>query len=93
MAERASERSARFTPTQGMEAAIETTTKDYHSYLLRLWRVRDDGYHWRSSLEDVQTGELCGFENVKALVKYLEALTPQDQPKPAILADWEVSEL
>jgi hypothetical protein len=64
---------------------------DYHSYLLRLWRVRDDGQQWRASLEDVQTGELCGFINVKALVKYLEALTAQDLSQPAILADREVS--
>ena len=70
---------------------MEPNYQDYHSYLLRLWRVRDDGQHWRASLEDVQTGELCGFENAKALVKYLQALTAQDDPQPAVLAEQEVS--
>ena len=70
---------------------METTPSDYHSYLLRLWRVRDDGQQWRASLEDVQTRELFGFENVKALVKYLEAITAQDHPHRAVLADQEVS--
>ena len=64
---------------------------NYHSYLLRLWRVQGNGEHWRASLEDVQTGELCGFENVKALMMYLEELTAQDHPQPAVLADQEVS--
>ena len=70
---------------------METTTSDYHSYLLRLWRVRDDGQRWRASLEDVQTGEMRGFENVKALVMYLQALTAQEDPRISILADQEVS--
>ena len=63
---------------------------DYHSYLLRLWRVRDDGQQWRASLEDVQTSKLCGFEDIKALVKYLEAVTGQDLPQPAVQVDQEV---
>ena len=70
---------------------METTPSDYHSYLLRLWRVRDDRQQWRASLEDVQTGEMRGFENAKALVMYLEALTAQDDPQPVALADQEVS--
>ena len=70
---------------------MKLNQSDYHSYLLRLWRVRDDGHQWRASLEDVQTGEMSAFENVKALVKYLEALTVQDLPRPAALAEQEVS--
>ena len=49
-------------------------TKDYHSYLLRPWRVRDDGHHWRASLEDVRSGELHGFEDLAALQRFLEEL-------------------
>ena len=70
---------------------MKPSQSDYHSYLLRLWRVQGDGDHWRASLEDVQTGELCGFENVKALLKYLEALTGQDLAQPDVLANHEVS--
>ena len=70
---------------------MEINTNDYHSYLLRLWRVRDDGQQWRASLEDVQTGEMRGFENAKALVRYLQALTAQNDPQPAALAEQEVS--
>ena len=70
---------------------MKLNQSDYHSYLLRLWQVRDDGQQWRASLEDVQTGDLCGFENVKALVMYLQALTAQDNPQSAVLAEQEVS--
>ena len=52
----------------------------YHSYLLRLWQVKgDDGPHWRASLEDVQTKELHGFENLVALVAFLEEMEISDQ--------------
>ena len=69
---------------------MKPVQREYHSYLLRLWRVRDDGHHWRASLEDVQTGELCGFADFKALVKYLQALMAQDHPQPAVQVDQEV---
>jgi hypothetical protein len=69
---------------------MKPVQREYHSYLLRLWRVRDDGHHWRASLEDVQTGELCGFENLKVLVMYLQAVTGQDLPQLAVQVDQEV---
>ena len=48
---------------------------DYHAYLLRLWRVREnEGSHWRASLENVQTGELHGFEDVDGLRSYLDEI-------------------
>ena len=48
---------------------------DYHSYLLRMWRVQgDEGVDWRASLEEVQSGELLGFPDLAALLGYLEAL-------------------
>jgi hypothetical protein len=47
---------------------------EYHSYLLRLWRVKEDGEGWRASLEDVATGEQLGFIDIAALLRYLEEL-------------------
>jgi hypothetical protein len=29
---------------------MKTIQSDYHSYLLRLWRVKEDGDDWRASL-------------------------------------------
>lgn len=48
--------------------------KNYHSFLLRLWRVQVDGEPiWRASLENPFTGERKGFANLSELVVYLEA--------------------
>jgi len=49
----------------------------YHSYLLRLWQVREEtGSHWRASLEDVQTGELQGFADLAEPLHFLERTRP-----------------
>jgi hypothetical protein len=49
------------------------THSNYHSYLLRLWQVQGEaGTGWRASLEDVQTGELRGFQDVGELLNYLD---------------------
>lgn len=48
--------------------------RDYHSYLLRIWRVKEDGDAWRASLEEVRSGELRGFSNLAALLSYLEGV-------------------
>ena len=54
---------------------MEPVQSDYHSYLLRMWRVQgDEGVDWRASLEEVQSGELLGFPDLAALLGYLEAL-------------------
>ena len=46
--------------------------KRYLSFLLRLWRVRqNDSETWRASLEDPRTGERHGFASLEALVNYL----------------------
>ena len=48
---------------------------DYHSYLLRMWRVQDDkGVDWRATLEEVHSGEILGFPDLASLLGYLEAL-------------------
>jgi len=56
---------------------------DYHSYLLRLWRVKEeDGECWRASLQEVQSGEMHGFTDMGALFAYLEGLCDQAPPAP-----------
>ena len=46
---------------------MEPVQGDYHSYLLRMWRVQgEEGVDWRASLEDVQTDELYGFPDLAA---------------------------
>jgi hypothetical protein len=52
----------------------EPEQKDYHSYLLRLWRAKEDGHTWRASLQEVQSGEVRGFTNQRDLFVYLEKL-------------------
>ena len=59
---------------------MDPIQSDYHSYLLRLWRVEEiDGPTWRASLEEVQTGELVGFADMLALVRYLQALESRER--------------
>ena len=49
---------------------------NYRSYLLRLWRIKEnDSRSWRASLENTQTGELLGFEDLDALLRYLHTFT------------------
>ncbi|MFN8489178.1 MAG: hypothetical protein U0350_16445 [Caldilineaceae bacterium] len=46
--------------------------RPYRSYLLRLWRVYQDGYPiWHASLESAQTGEVNQFANLRELTHYL----------------------
>ena len=49
---------------------------DYHSYLLRLWRVEEYiGQEWRGSLENVENGEKRGFACLEELLDYLWQIT------------------
>jgi hypothetical protein len=49
---------------------------NYHSYLLRLWRVEDYiGHEWRVSLENVENGEKYGFACLEELIDYLWQIT------------------
>jgi hypothetical protein len=54
-------------------------TQDYISYLLRLWRVRDNGECWRAALERVEDGQRRGFEDLEALFAYLRQACASDQ--------------
>lgn len=52
---------------------------NYCSFLLRMWRVTDDGYCWRVSLENVMTGEQRGFPSIDALIAFLDEMTRAHQ--------------
>jgi len=46
------------------------------AYLLRLWRVSDDGNPiWRASLENPHSGERHGFANLELPCAFLEEKT------------------
>jgi len=48
----------------------------YHSYLLRLWSVKEDNILvWRASLEEASTGEKKAFKNLDELCQYLKSKT------------------
>jgi hypothetical protein len=45
---------------------------DYYSFLLRLWRVKEQGgQDWRASLENVESNEKRGFDRLEELLVYL----------------------
>ncbi len=52
---------------------------DYLAYLLRLWRVNDNGESqqavWRASVENPHTGERRGFASLDALLSFLRTET------------------
>jgi hypothetical protein len=48
---------------------------EYLAFLLRLWKVCDDSERWRASLENVKTGEKCGFTSLDDLIAYLRLST------------------
>ena len=65
---------------------MKPVQSDYHSYLLRLWRVQGEaGAGWRASLEEVHSGELLGFADLAALRSYLEALGCPNEREEAVL--------
>ncbi len=46
-------------------------TKQYRSYLLRLWRCESPDQSWRASLEDSRTGQRIGFATLEQLFAFL----------------------
>jgi hypothetical protein len=58
---------------------------DYASYLLRLWKVEEDGQVvWRASLEDTRQAERRNFTNLAALIAFLQAhFGPADREREA----------
>ena len=54
---------------------------EYRAYLLRLWRVENDGEGWRARLENVENGETQGFASLEKLIEFLHSLEGRaDQP-------------
>jgi hypothetical protein len=53
--------------------AMNTSSINYHAWLLRWWR--ETPYTpWRLALENISTGERQGFADLEALVAYLQAI-------------------
>jgi hypothetical protein len=51
---------------------------DYYSFLLRLWRVKEQGrQEWRASLENVGSCEKRGFDCLEELLVYLNQVAAQ----------------
>jgi hypothetical protein len=52
----------------------------YTSYLLRVWRVQEQGQTaCRALVESIATGQRIGFDNLADLVAFLEAPTPEGE--------------
>ncbi len=64
---------------------------DYVAYLLRLWRVNDNGEShqaiWRASLENPHTGERQGFASLEAVFGFLRAQTGLTRHSPTARYD------
>jgi hypothetical protein len=61
---------------------MDRRTREYQSYLLRLWLVRSGAAFpqqeepvWRASLEDPVCGERLGFANLEGLFSHLRRQT------------------
>ena len=52
-----------------------TERQHYLAFMLRLWRVGEDGMAWRASLENAHTGARQGFASLDALLAFLEEQT------------------
>jgi hypothetical protein len=59
--------------------------RKYLSYLLRVWRVEEDGeFAWRASLEVTHSGERYGFATLDGLFAYLKEQTQINGEKDVI---------
>ena len=56
----------------------------YFSYLMRLWRIENDGDAWRVRLENVETGEVLGFASLEKMTEYLQSLGREARDPPAV---------
>ena len=58
-----------------MESSMVEADMEYYSFLLRMWRVKDEnGDSWRCSLENVMTGEKHGFTCLKEMLLFITKL-------------------
>ena len=55
----------------------------YHAYMLRMWEERSQDYgegaHWRFQMEDPHTGRRQGFDDLSALLAYLQGVATHDE--------------
>ena len=51
-------------------------SNQHASYLLRVWRA-NEGTEWRIFVENVHTGEARGFNDINALVAFLQEVSPK----------------
>lgn len=49
----------------------DPASRQYRSYLLRIWRAEAPARGWRASLEDPRTGERFGFAGLEQLFAFL----------------------
>lgn len=61
-----------------MPARATANPKDYHAYVLRLWRESDSG-PWRISLQETGEGKRRGFADLASLMTHLEQLLEEEQ--------------
>jgi hypothetical protein len=51
---------------------MQNMTRDYHSYLLRLWKSDETGQPvWRISLQDTRSGTPWFFSSLDGLLEFL----------------------
>jgi hypothetical protein len=60
--------------------------KDYHAYLLRLWR-EEESLPWRAELVSPQTGEKHHFASHKQLLAFLRGLMEEEEGKIGSVGD------
>ena len=61
-----------------MSYAMGVVGSIYYSFLLRMWQVpSNEDCTWRIQLENVQTGQKCGFTSLAELLAYLRQVTAQ----------------
>lgn len=65
---------------QNADTQLLLNKADYHSFLLRVWRTKDqNGFKWYLSLENPLTHEINGFHDLRAFNNYLTQLTEKKQ--------------
>ena len=62
-------------------------SSEYLAFLLRLWKVRNEGECWRASIERVDSGEKHGFTNLEELIAFLRHSTEPGPPEEPGKAD------
>jgi len=63
-------------------SSMNALQKRYLSYLLRLWRVKQNNENgWRASLESPHTEEVRGFASLELLVEFLREQIGREDAK------------